>query len=274
MRAPSLPEALVAEVTQGMGDRGSLLLMTDYDGTLTPIVATPAAARLAPGVRATLARLATIPRVDVAVISGRGLSDVREHVDIPELTYAGCHGLMIEGPTLNFIHPAATAARPLVNELGAELHRQLGGLRGVEIEVKDLCVSVHYRRAYPSDLAEVFFQVERLRDQHGPRLVTQSGKKVIELLPRVSWDKGECALWLRDHLRPDPGAPEPAIVFLGDDETDERAFEALRGKGITVRVGSGPRRSAALRWVEDVGTVHRFLIALETELLSTDGPGG
>ena len=66
-------------------------------------------------------------------------------------------------------------------------------------------------------------------------------------------------------------AGEPAIVFLGDDETDERAFEALRGKGMTVRVGSGPRRSAALRWVEDVRGVHRFLASLDAELTRSNG---
>jgi trehalose-phosphatase len=257
-----------------MVDRGGLLLMSDYDGTLTPIVPTPAAARLAPPVRAMLARIAAIPRVAIAVISGRNLPDVRERVGIAGLTCAGCHGLMVEGPGLTFVHPQAIAVSSLIAEIGGDLGRALAGLRGVEVEVKELGVAVHYRRALPSDLAEVFFQVERVREHQGSRLTTQPGKKVIELLPQVSWDKGECALWLRDHLRPDPGAPEAALVYLGDDETDERAFEALRGKGITVRVGSGPRRSAALRWVEDVRAVHRFLAALETGLGRSDEPGG
>jgi trehalose-phosphatase len=270
MRAPSLPERLTTEVVRTMRERGNLMVMTDYDGTLTPIVAVPAAARLAPSVRTTLAGLATRPRVSVAVISGRSLPDVRERVEVAGAVYAGCHGLMIEGPGLAFVHPEAAAARPLMVELGTELSRELDGLRGVEVEVKDFCVSVHYRRAYPSDLAEVFFQVERVRERHGPELVTQPGKKVIELLPHVSWDKGECALWLRDHWRRDPAPREPAIVFLGDDETDERAFEALRGKGITVRVGSGPRRSAALRWVQDVRDVHRFLASLDAELMRSN----
>lgn len=271
MRAPSPPEALAAEVTRDMRERGSLLLMTDYDGTLTPIVATPGAARLAPSVRSTLAELAASPRVGVAVISGRSLPDVRERVEVPGVVYAGCHGLMMEGPGVNFVHPEAAAARPLIAEIGAELARQLESLRGVEVETKEFCVSVHYRRAYPSDLAEVFFQVECMRERHGSRIASQPGKKVIELLPRVAWDKGECALWLRDHWGPERASREPAVVFLGDDETDERAFEALRGKGLTVRVGSGPRRSAAVRWVEDVRDVHRFLTSLEAELGRSSG---
>jgi trehalose-phosphatase len=270
MRAPSLPEGLAAEVARTTRDRGSLLVIADYDGTLAPIVSTPMAARLAPSARTSLTSLAARPRVGVAVISGRSVPDMRERLEVPRLAYAGCYGLTIEGPGLAFVHPAAAAARPLLAEVAGELAQELAGLRGVEVEAKDLCVSVHYRRAYPSDLAEVFFQVERVRERHGTQLTTQPGKKVIELLPRISWDKGECALWLRDHWRPDTSR-EPAIVFLGDDETDERAFEALRGKAITVRVGSGPRRSAALRWVEDVREAHRFLGFLDAELGRSNG---
>jgi trehalose-phosphatase len=274
MRAPSQPESLATEARRAMQDRGTLLVMTDYDGTLTPIVSRPEDAYLAPTVRETLAALAQKPGVGVAVISGRSLPDVRERVDLAPVVYAGCHGLMIEGPSLGFVHPEAIPAKTLIAEVGADLSERLQGLNGVEVETKEFCVSVHYRRALPSDLAEVFFQVERVREHHASRLVTQPGKKVIELLPRVNWDKGECALWLRDHWIRDPASREPAIVYLGDDETDERAFEALRGKALTVRVGSGPRRSAALRWVEDVSAVHRFLTTLESGASSTNGAHG
>ena len=140
MRAPSLPEGLAAETARSMRDRGRLMVMSDYDGTLTPIVATPAAARLAPWVRTTLAGLVGRPRVSLAVFSGRSLPDVRERVEVPGVAYACCHGLMIEGPGLTFIHPEAEAARPLLAELGAELARDLDGLRGVEVEIKDFCV--------------------------------------------------------------------------------------------------------------------------------------
>jgi len=77
---------------------GRLLLMTDYDGTLTPIVDDPADAILAEETREQLLRIARSARGSVAVISGRGLEDLKTRVSIPEVIYAGCHGLEIEGP--------------------------------------------------------------------------------------------------------------------------------------------------------------------------------
>jgi len=145
--------------------------------------------------------------------------------------------------------------------LATELVERLGGLRGVEVEPKEYGVAVHYRRAYPSDLAEVFFQVEEARENYAPHLTTRPGKKVLELVPNVPWNKGECALWIRDRWARQHSL-DPTVVYIGDDETDESAFQALRGKAITVRVGSGHRGSRAARWVTDVSAVHRFLGAL------------
>src|SRR5678815_3831800 len=91
-----------------VGD-GLILLMTDYDGTLTPIVDDPADAILAVQTREDLARLARSPRARVAVISGRGIEDLRARVALDDVIYAGCHGLEIEGPNLLFRHPDALA---------------------------------------------------------------------------------------------------------------------------------------------------------------------
>ncbi|CRK51215.1 putative enzyme [Rhodococcus sp. RD6.2] len=71
-------------------------VVLDFDGTLADIVSDPAAAALADGVAAALARLAA--DVTVAVISGRDLGDVRARVGVPGLWYAGGHGVDIVGP--------------------------------------------------------------------------------------------------------------------------------------------------------------------------------
>jgi trehalose-phosphatase len=268
MRAPSTPQQLALEVNCLARERGSLLVLSDFDGTLAPIVSTPGAARIQPALVRLLQSIAARPRTGLAIISGRSLEDVRNRVGVPGLIYAGCHGLIAEGPGISFVHPEAAAARELVEDITAQLRERFRGLSGVEIEPKELCVCVHYRRARPSDLAEVFFQVESIADTHQERIMSLHGKKVFELLPRVSWDKGESALWIRDHWSRRV-SQEPATVFMGDDETDERAFEALRGKGLTVRVGSGRRRSAASRWVTDVRAVHEFLTLLDGEDIDT-----
>ncbi|MCI0546541.1 MAG: trehalose-phosphatase [Candidatus Rokubacteria bacterium] len=270
MRAPSPPESLAGEALRAMSERGSLLLLSDFDGTLTPIVSTPAGARLAPAVRRILVALAVQPRLGLGLISGRDLRDLQQRADIPGAILAGSHGLAVEGPSLSFLHPDAAPRLEMMSQVAAELRRRLQPLDGVEVEAKAMAVAVHYRRARPSDLAEVFFHVEQVREGHAPLVTAQSGKKVIELLPEVPWNKGECALWIRDRWS-QRQSREPATVYLGDDETDEHAFDALRGKALTVRVGPGRRRSAAIRWVEDVPAVHQFLTLLRAGLGETDG---
>ena len=261
MRAPSAPATLAAEVRDAARSHGALLILSDFDGTLAPIAPSPSDARLAPAVRRVLGRLAGAPATGLGVISGRDLADLRARAELPNAILAGCHGLIIEGPGLEFVHLQAAECRQMLAGLATELIERLSGLRGVEVEPKEFGVAVHYRRAYPSDLAEVFFQVEEAREDNAPHLTTRPGKKVLELVPNVPWNKGECALWIRDRWARQHSL-DPAVVYIGDDETDESAFQALRGKAITVRVGSGHRGSRAARWVTDVSAVHRFLGAL------------
>jgi trehalose 6-phosphate phosphatase len=261
MRAPSPPIELAEEALHGWRQRGALLLLSDFDGTLTPIVATPGAARLSTGMRRVLARLAARPDAAVAIISGRDLQDVKGRADVPGIIHAGCHGFLVDGPGLSFVHPEAQACRPLLDQVADDLRSHLRPLSGVLVETKTLGVAVHFRHTANSDLAEVFYHVQRARESAGPRLATLNGKKVIEFVPSAAWHKGECALWIRDRLEQElPG--EPLAVYLGDDETDERAFQALRGKALTVRVGSGHRGSAAARWVRDPNDVRELLSRL------------
>ncbi|MGH7355493.1 MAG: trehalose-phosphatase, partial [Candidatus Rokuibacteriota bacterium] len=82
----------------------------DFDGTLTPLAPTPEAAHLSRRGRGLIARLSRNARVQVAVVSGRALRDLRARVRVAGVVYGGCHGLEIAGPGLRFRHPRARAA--------------------------------------------------------------------------------------------------------------------------------------------------------------------
>lgn len=84
---------IFAELTEALAAGASLLLLSDYDGTLAPLVARPADARLPREVWDDLRLLARAPVVRVGILSGRGLADLRALVGAPEVIYAGCHGL-------------------------------------------------------------------------------------------------------------------------------------------------------------------------------------
>ena len=238
---------------------GSLLFMTDYDGTLTPHVPEPSDARLAREVQHHLSVLAQTPSVRLAVVSGRDLGDVTQRVAVPGAVYAGCHGLVIDGPGIAFSHPQAVAQQPMVRALGESLARRASTIQGMRVETKRLGVTVHYRhmtsegrRSFETELARAIHQ------SHGGRLKIFHGTKALEILPQVGWSKGHCALrireWALDTL------PQPMLsVYIGDDWTDEMAFGALVGKAITVRVGPPEMASRATYRVDGVNAVHHLL---------------
>ena len=115
-----------------------ILLLSDYDGTLTPIVSRPEEAILPPEVRGKLCALAKTPTFRVGIISGRSLSEVKALVGIEGIYYAGNHGLEIEGPSLKFINPAAKAAQTEIKGLARQFSAKLGATEGVIVEDKKI----------------------------------------------------------------------------------------------------------------------------------------
>jgi trehalose-phosphatase len=240
------------------------VLLSDYDGTLTPIVSHPAAAFLSASIRAALQVLTAHRRYRVAIISGRALADLRRRVAGKEVYLAGNHGLQIEGPGSQFVYPEAQVLRPHIQALAHALRRDLAEIPGVFIEDKGFSLSVHYRQVPEVWVAAV---QERLRARASPaieagRLTLRAGKAVFEVRPRVPWDKGEAVRWIVERLGYDLPAANVLPIYLGDDDTDEDAFRVVNSTGVAIVVGGERRHSAAQYYVESVEEVERFLRAL------------
>jgi trehalose-phosphatase len=257
-------ERIFSDLAEGFAAGGSLLLLSDYDGTLTPIVSDPEQARLDPVARDDLAALARASRVRVGILSGRVLDDLRARVGVPEIIYAGCHGLEAQGPGIAFSHPQAEARRGTMEALARSLSHRLAAVEGARVEPKGLTVAVHYRNVPKGSVGRVQSHIEQVMCEHGGTFKVLKGKKVTEVLPHVNWNKGKCALWIRDRVL--SALPWPiTMLYMGDDKTDELAFKALSEKVITVRVGPGRGRSAAACRLANVTDVHRLLSALAAE---------
>jgi trehalose-phosphatase len=225
---------LLDRLDRELGDGASLVAILDYDGTLTPLVATPGQARLAPSVRETLARLAEGERTRLAILSGRGLADLRARVALPDVVYGGCHGLEIAGRHLRFRHPGArpsclTAAR-------RALVASLPSIPGARLEWKGLAVSLHYRRVAPETRPRVKAIAARIVRDRGLALVP--GHEVFDFVPRVGWNKGRAARWIARRMARTLPTRRRVVLYAGDDTTDESAFEALRGRAVTICVGT------------------------------------
>lgn len=240
---------------------GRLVLLLDFDGTLAPIVDRPELAAMPDRTRRALDRLMATERVTVAVVSGRGLADVRERAAIPGIAYAGNHGMEIEGAGLHRIHPEAAAARPELEAVAAIIEPALEGIDGAFLEDKGLTLSIHYRLA--PDHAEEVREIVLEAAGGKPGLTITEGKMVIEVRPRVKWHKGRAVLFLLDQMQPPGDAP---VLYLGDDRTDEDAFRALAAwgpaaEGILI-AGQPSAESAATAWLRDPAEVGALFEAL------------
>lgn len=239
---------------------GRLVLLLDFDGTLAPIVERPELAAMPEATRAALDRLLAMPGVDAAVVSGRGMADARERAGIPGIAYAGNHGMEIEGPGMHRIHPEARAARPALDEVVAAVAPALEEVPGAFLEDKGLTLSVHYRQVADEAGAERVRGIVGAAVRGRPGLRLTEGKKVLEVRPRVEWDKGRAVLFLLDQFRPPAGAP---VLYLGDDTTDEDAFRALAGTGEGILIAeSPPPDTVATAWLRTPGEVGDFFAAL------------
>lgn len=244
---PSALENVEAILSEG-GDR-RLALFLDFDGTLAPIVDRPEQALLDPATRRVVARLAAV--VPVAVVSGRDRDVVARMVGVPEVRCAGSHGLDVEGAQV----PVDGEAMAAVDQAEAILRKRLTGVRGALVERKRYTVAAHVRLVSDSDLPRVEAAVnEALHATSGLRRA--EGKKVVELRPDVDWDKGHAVR----HLVEAVGAPETVWpVYVGDDATDEDAFQALRGHGVGVAVLDEARATNARFLLRDCREVRTFL---------------
>ena len=226
----ALDAALDAALTE-LCTRRPLMLASDYDGVLAPLVGDPSAAVPEPGVAAVLARLAALPGVTVAVVSGRGVEDLQTTSGLSgPFRWIGSHGAEFDGPL-----PSALAARR--DALAEQLRPMVAGVPGARLEVKPAAVAVHVRQV--SDRAAAAALLARVDAATDPSLTKKPGKEVLELAVTDA-DKGSALRRLRAELGP------AAVMYLGDDVTDEDAFRTLADGDLGVKIGDG-ETAATLR---------------------------
>jgi alpha,alpha-trehalose-phosphate synthase [UDP-forming]/trehalose-phosphatase len=250
----------LGEIADRVIPRARLALVLDFDGTLAPIVDTPDRAALPDRVRPALERLARMPHVTLAIVSGRTLSDIRERVGIERAVYAGNHGLEIAGPRWQWVHPEADRLRTQVADALQALRDRVEAIPGILVEDKGLTLSVHFRQTPHPLVDTVRVSVYEEAERRG--LVVRVGKRVFELRPPVRWDKGRAVRWILDRECGTDWPRRTAVIYAGDDRTDEDAFLALPDPAITIKVGSGTQPTAAAFAVRDVAEMVQFLWAL------------
>jgi len=242
-----------------------ILFLSDYDGTLTPIVDRPRDAVLSPAVRDMLSSLARKSDFSVGIISGRSLAELKYMTAIEGIYYAGNHGLEIEGPALDYISPDAEYAKAMIKDLAGQLAAALENIAGVIVEDKGLGLSVHYRlvkEEEQDDVAVIFKRVISPLADAG-KIKTTSGKKVFEVRPPIDWHKGKAVESIRREIKSLLKLDGVLTIYMGDDTTDEDAFNVLhRPEGWSIYVGEENSSSHAEYYLNSVTEVEELLSRL------------
>ena len=245
---PALRQAL-----RRIARTGHLLVSSDYDGTLAPIVDNPNQARPLPEAVSVLRHLASIRSTSVAVVSGRALRDLAAMSRLPaEIILVGSHGAEFDLGDVEGLNGEAAEALSRVIRRCVEV---TDDVPGTQLEIKPAAIAVHVRRADPDRAKEVMRRLHETFD-NDPSVFLLPGKQVLEISV-VETDKG-IAL---ERLRRDSGAT--ATIYIGDDVTDERAFAKLQPQDVGVRVGQG--ESAAQYRVDGPPEVIEVLAVLGEE---------
>lgn len=229
--APQVREALAT-----VAGIPTLLVALDFDGTLSPHVEDPMTARMLPAARDAVNALAALPNTVVALVSGRSLVDLRiiaEHTDDSSITLAASHGAEYWFPGEGAVEPAEDdAERGLRDLLRARAEEIAADYEGVWIEPKTFGFGVHTRNATEEAGEKAAAAVDEMVAGAAPDWRRRTGKKIVEYAFRHE-GKDSAIANLRERVHAD------AVLFAGDDTTDEDALRSLQPQDLGIHVGDG-----------------------------------
>lgn len=229
-------------------------LLLDFDGTLAPFRIDPLQVKPWSGVPALLTRIHDTGRTRIGIVTGRPAKQVASQIGLSFLDIWGLHGaeyMSADGHVerddlLPHEHDALAAARRAIR--GAAM------ASGVRVEEKWNAVVVHWRgqslRASEMLAANALKLLMPIAEGTAMQILQFDGG--IEL--RAGRNKGDAVKVLLAEMSID--AP---VAYLGDDTTDEDAFRALAGRGLTVLVRRERRPSAATHWIRPPAELRAFL---------------
>lgn len=250
------------ETVRSLAATETLLVALDFDGTVSFLGDDPLATRAVPEASEAIATLARLENTHVAYLSGRSMRDlsiVTERPPVSPILYVGSHGAEYLLPTEFGEAPQLSDAPPEAAEVVREAQQLVHDLPGVWIEEKTTGLALHTRTA--QDKRHVGQARRLLADlmaahSHWRR---RTGHDVVE----YSW-RAEGKDDALERLREITGAS--AVLFAGDDVTDEDAMQTLRPGDLGIRVGQG-ETAASLRVADpdELGRVLRVIASMRAE---------
>lgn len=218
-----------------------LLVCLDFDGCVAELVADAEAARPVPSNAEAIEALAGQPGVTLAYVSGRPLQTLRRLAQPPSgVLLVGSHGAEVD---LSGAGSAAQSAAEALELTAAQRHARAelvevfeslaAEVEGAWVEHKPAGAGMHVRRVSDADVDDALLARAEAAAGRVEGVHVKAGKRILEAVV-VHATKGEAIEQLRMHTSPD------AVLFAGDDVTDEQGFAVLGEGDVGVKVGEGP----------------------------------
>lgn len=272
-------------LARALGFACQVFLFVDYGGTLS---SGDASGRQRPNddVLLKLGQLAAEPSFSVFVLSGRTVGELGELIGLEDVGLIGQRGLEIRRAHSKIEYPSdASSLERLIDHLELDAHRRLAAFDGYSIENRGFALTLRMDGCDPcrtKEISQSFVRVVGDVDRHG-RMEVLYGPSSIEA--RVAeWHKGDAVR----HILREADIEDSLAIYIGDDVTDEDAFEAVDdwadtdgadapwfmpeqddGEGdpiqaLTILVSPEPRPTRASLFVRGPEEVYEFLSSLAT----------
>jgi trehalose-phosphatase len=258
--------AALAQFGEARARGASLVLLFDYDGTLVRIAGHPRMAVMPESTRRRLARLARVPAIFVAIVSGRTIDDLRDRVGLVHAYYAGTGGLEIACGDTAMLQPDPTRVAPLLADVAASVRRVLNEYAGAWLEQKPLGLTAHYREVAPRRRTDAIRRAvaDAVRPWLGSIRVVD-GAMAIEITPDLGWTKGTAVHIIAKHVAGAAALP----LYAGDEMNDADAMlAAAELGGLTLGIGAQAPSIAQYRLPDPASLEHCL-----DELLEIVGEG-
>lgn len=236
-----------------------IYLFLDYDGTLVNFQNRPTEVKTPIKIIKIIKQLIKNPNIMIIIVTGRSLHDIKKLLNINGLSFIALHGLIMETSNgLSFTWKKENQARLLIRGIKEDIQEEVKKEKGAFLEDKDLTIVLHYRLSSKNRIQvirEKFKKVVKSKDKKKIFEII-NGEKIIEARPR-GWNKGKAIeMLLNKHINKKNILP----IYIGDDVTDEDAFQVLENIGITVYVANNSKRKTiAQYWVKNPDEVYFFL---------------
>ncbi len=251
------------EIVNKIEKTNHIFLFLDYDGTLVSFQQRPQDVKTPSEVITILNQLIKHPSYTVFVITGRPLQEIKQFLPLKGLSIVGLHGIEIEwenGET--YFWKQASTIKTLLKKIKKQAETIFKNQKEIIIEDKTYSLAFHYRLLPENKVQPIIETIESISKKIDKENQIQLiyGSKVIELRPQ-GWNKGHAVNLLLHKYSSDSILP----IYIGDDTTDEDAFNQIKKQGITIYVKNNERRQTAAEYVvSDPDDVLFFLQSLST----------